>query len=165
VFFSRRHSTRGDSPLILAGEATQQGFSRLSVCVDGASDALKPSDNALVGLSGRDIDEVFKRRVAERRPITAHHWGTNECQKNPSLLSRIGPPGRLDDGTCRGWCRHQGDRHVGNAIISGGSARIVGQREFKLGVGGWDVSSPRPCVRLIGYGNGGTGADLSCNPW
>lgn len=52
-----------------------------------------------------------------------------------------------------------------NAIISGGSARIVGQREFKLGVGGWDVSSPRPCVRLIGYGNGGTGADLSCNPW
>lgn len=52
-----------------------------------------------------------------------------------------------------------------NAIISGGTARIGGQREFKLGVGGWDVSSPPPCVRLLGYGNGGTGADLSCSPW
>lgn len=52
-----------------------------------------------------------------------------------------------------------------HAIISGGSARIVGQREFKLGVGGWDVSSPRPCVRIIGYGDGGTGADQSCSPW
>ncbi|MDP9905890.1 hypothetical protein [Arthrobacter bambusae] len=62
-----------------------------------------------------------------------------------------------------GWRDNgQVSRH---AIISGGSAKIVGQREFKLGVGGWDVSSPRPCVRIIGHGNGQKGDDQSCSPW
>ena len=62
-----------------------------------------------------------------------------------------------------GW--RNGNQLYTNAILAYGQARIVGQREFILGVGGWDVQHSQPCIRLIGYGNGGTGADLSCNPW
>ena len=62
-----------------------------------------------------------------------------------------------------GW--RDGGQTYSNAVISGGSARIVGQRAFYYGAGGWDVQSARPCVRVIGYWNGGTGADRSCNPW
>jgi hypothetical protein len=62
-----------------------------------------------------------------------------------------------------GW--RDGGQTYSNSVIAGGSARIVGQRVFIYGVGGWDVQSSYPCVRLFGYWNGSTGADTSCNPW
>jgi hypothetical protein len=62
-----------------------------------------------------------------------------------------------------GW--RDGGQTYSNSVIAGGSARIVGQRAFYYGVGGWDVQSAYPCLRLFGYWNGGTGADRSCNPW
>lgn len=62
-----------------------------------------------------------------------------------------------------GW--RNGNQLYTKAVLAYGQARIVGQREFILGVGGWDVQHQQPCIRLIGYGNGGTGADTSCNPW
>lgn len=62
-----------------------------------------------------------------------------------------------------GW--RDGGQQYSNAIIAGGSARIVGQRAFYYGVGGWDIQSNYPCIRIFGYSSGGTGADLSCNPW
>jgi hypothetical protein len=62
-----------------------------------------------------------------------------------------------------GW--RNGGQTYANSVIASGSARIVGQRAFYYGVGGWDVPSACPCLRLFGYWNGGTGADRACNPW
>lgn len=60
-----------------------------------------------------------------------------------------------------GW-RDAGQLGAGNGI-SGGEARIWGQRKMVLGAGGWDIQTKQPCTRVNGGRTGMYSMSLVCS--
>lgn len=65
--------------------------------------------------------------------------------------------------TIAGYGWRDGGQLASGAVITGGTAKIWGQRNMVLGTGGWDVQSVNQCARAIGTAAATIRGDASCS--